>query len=103
MAIDKMNPAAAADIYKSSMNQSQKPGVSGGDGTSFGSMVKKAGLESLEALREGEKVSAQAVMGTAELTDVVQAVTEAEVTLQTIVAMRDRMMSAYQEIMRMPV
>ena len=42
-------------------------------------------------------------MGTANLTDVVEAVTAAEMTLETVVAMRDRMMSAYQEIMRMPI
>ena len=48
-------------------------------------------------------MSAMAVTGEADITDVVQAVTSAELTLQTVVAVRDRMISAYQEIMRMPI
>ncbi len=35
--------------------------------------------------------------------DVVQAVSNAELTLQTVVAVRDRVVNAYQEIMRMPI
>ena len=54
-------------------------------------------------MRSGEDASARAVTGEAELTEVVQAVTAAEVTLETVVAVRDRMISAYQEIMRMPI
>jgi len=34
---------------------------------------------------------------------VVTAVTNAEVTLQTVVAVRDKVISAYQDILRMPV
>jgi flagellar hook-basal body complex protein FliE len=45
----------------------------------------------------------QALAGQADLTDVVIAVTNAEVTLQTVVAIRDRVIQAYQEIIRMPL
>jgi flagellar hook-basal body complex protein FliE len=48
-------------------------------------------------------MSAKAVTGEADLTDVVTAVTNAELTLQTVVSVRDRLISAYQEIMRMPI
>jgi flagellar hook-basal body complex protein FliE len=34
---------------------------------------------------------------------VVEAVNAAEITLQTVVAVRDRIITAYQEIMRMPM
>jgi flagellar hook-basal body complex protein FliE len=37
------------------------------------------------------------------VTDVVIAVGRAEVALQTAVAVRDRVVSAYQDIMRMPI
>jgi flagellar hook-basal body complex protein FliE len=47
-------------------------------------------------------IAAQAA-GKADLVDVVTAVAEAELTVQTIVAVRDRVISAYQEIMRMPI
>ena len=62
-------------------------------------MVEKV----VETQKASEKMSADAVMGKADITDVVQAVTEAEVTLQTMVAVRDKVIGAYQEIMRMPI
>jgi flagellar hook-basal body complex protein FliE len=46
---------------------------------------------------------AQGVTGENDLTDIVEAVTAAELTLQTVVAVRDRLVSAYQDIMRMPI
>jgi len=73
------------------------------DQVSFGSLVK-AGIEKVvETQEKSEKMSADAVIGKANITDVVQAVTEAEVTLQTMVAVRDRVITAYQDIMRMPI
>ncbi|MEM6903398.1 MAG: flagellar hook-basal body complex protein FliE, partial [Pseudomonadota bacterium] len=36
-------------------------------------------------------------------TDVVMAVNNAEITLQSVVSIRDRVISAYQEILRMPM
>ena len=39
----------------------------------------------------------------ANLQEVVEAVNAAEITLQTVVAVRDRMITAYQEIIRMPM
>ena len=78
------------------------PGT-GDAGSSFAGMVK-AGLESTRAdLRAGEAQAVQALSGRASLQDVVEAVTEAELSLQKMTAVRDRVISAYQEIMRMPI
>jgi flagellar hook-basal body complex protein FliE len=44
-----------------------------------------------------------AVSGHTSLQEVVEAVNAAELTLQTVVAVRDRMIAAYQEILRMPI
>jgi len=103
MPIDKINPAAAAGAYSNIAKAGQGIGTPGSDKVSFGDLVKKAAVNSIETLEAGEKASADAVLGTASLTDVVEAVTSAELTLQTVVAVRDRMMGAYQEIMRMPI
>ena len=59
--------------------------------------------DSIDVLRTSETMSAKAVTGEADITEVVQAVTNAEITLQTVVSIRDRMVSAYQEILRMPI
>jgi flagellar hook-basal body complex protein FliE len=48
-------------------------------------------------------MSIAGVAGKADVNDVVTAVTTAEVTLQTVVAIRDKVISAYQDILRMPV
>ena len=39
----------------------------------------------------------------ADLNEIVTAVNNAEMTLQTVVAVRDKVIQAYQEIMRMPI
>jgi flagellar hook-basal body complex protein FliE len=78
------------------------PGA-GGAASGFAGMVK-AGLESTRAdLRAGEAKAVEALTGRASLQDVVEAVTEAELSLQKMTAVRDRVISAYQEIMRMPI
>ena len=72
-------------------------------GVTFADMLRDNIQSSVKTMRGGEEMSAKAVTGEADLTDVVQAVTSAELTLQTVVALRDRMISAYQEIMRMTI
>lgn len=104
MPIDRINPQAAAGIYANTQKGVQGIGTSGNDGkASFGDFVEKAARDSVEIMQTGEKMQAQAVLGKADLTDVVEAVTNAELTLQTVTALRDKMLSAYQEIMRMPI
>ena len=101
--VDKIDPSIAAGLYKNAQISGLGSKVSGNDGADFGDLIKKAATDSIQTMRSGEKASADAVIGNADLTDVVEAVTAAELTLQTVVAVRDRMMTAYQEIMRMPV
>ena len=48
-------------------------------------------------------MSAKGIAGTADLREVVTAVTNAEVTLQTAIAIRDRVIRAYQDITSMPI
>lgn len=56
--------------------------------------------------QSGARADAQALSaatGRANVVDVVTAVAESETALQTLVAVRDRVISAYEEIMRMPI
>lgn len=69
----------------------------------FAEMIKQVAESAIEAGESAERLTAAAVRDKAELTDVVTAITNAEVTLQTVVAVRDRIISAYQEILRMPI
>jgi flagellar hook-basal body complex protein FliE len=45
----------------------------------------------------------EALNGTGNLTDVVSAVARAQLALQTATAVRDRVVSAYQDIMKMAI
>ena len=72
-------------------------------GSDFADMVRDAAVGAKETALKGEAMSMQAAAGKADLSDVVIAVTNAEVALQTVVAVRDRVIQSYQEIMRMPL
>ncbi len=50
-----------------------------------------------------EQATIGAINGKADVSEVVMAVSQAEITLQTVVSIRDRVVSAYQEILRMPI
>ncbi|MEM9469231.1 MAG: flagellar hook-basal body complex protein FliE [Pseudomonadota bacterium] len=97
------NPAAAARAYLNAGSEAKAPSTDLQKGQSFGDIMKETAIKTLGTLRAGETASAKAVAGNASLPEVVQAITAAELTLQTVVSVRDRMMSAYQEIMRMPI
>ncbi len=51
----------------------------------------------------GESKSTLALANETELHELVTAVTNAELTLQTVVAVRDRVITAYQDIIKMPI
>jgi flagellar hook-basal body complex protein FliE len=86
------------------MDESAVAGASGAaGGSSFAAILENGFTNAVDASRAAEGAAAGAVKGTTDLIDVVTAVNNAEVALETVVAMRDRMISAYQEIMRMPI
>jgi flagellar hook-basal body complex protein FliE len=83
----------------------QKPTPLGGqeDGGSFAGMVTDSLKSAAQTGREAEELSLKQISGEADLKDVVTAVANAEHTLSTVVAVRDKVLSAYQEILRMPI
>ncbi len=97
--------ADAVAAYANAGKAAAGAGVGGtaAGGTSFADMVRNAAEGAVDTLRESEAVSLQAATGKADLTQVVTAVSNAEVTLQTVAALRDRVVQAYQEILRMPI
>ena len=70
---------------------------------SFADMVRDQVGAAVGSVGRAEAVSQAALMGRADLNEVVLAVNSAEITLQTVVSVRDRMIEAYQSIVRMPV
>lgn len=72
-------------------------------GPSFSELLQNIKTDAIQAGKGDEKQTMLAAAGQANVTDVVTAVSAAEVTLQAVTAVRDRVISAYQEIMRMPI
>lgn len=72
-------------------------------GPSFSELLQKAGDQALKAGAADEKQSLLATAGQGDVANIAAAVANAEVTLQTVTAVRDRVVSAYQEILRMPI
>ena len=96
-----LRPAAAGFVQ----TPNQAAAAAGGEAptASFGAMLEQVLTDAVDAGHKSEIQAVQAVAGGANLQEVVEAVNAAEITLQTVVAVRDRIIAAYQEIMRMPM
>jgi flagellar hook-basal body complex protein FliE len=96
-------PAGAAAAYRAAdaLPQAAQGGAQGGAG--FGAALNRALEQAVEVGREADAASTRALTGQGSVTDVVLAVGRAELTLQTAVAVRDRVVAAYQDVMRMPI
>ena len=69
----------------------------------FGGMVEAMITDAAAGMQSAEAASARQVAGKGDLIDVVTAIGAAETALDTVVAVRDRMVNAYSEIMRMQI
>jgi flagellar hook-basal body complex protein FliE len=93
-----MGGGAAAALIKP-----KGEGVTGAGMPDFSAMVKQA-VEGVGAAgAKADQQVAAATAGRADLVNVVTAVAESEAAIETLVAVRDRMIAAYEEIMRMQV
>lgn len=82
--------------------RTQSPGTGNIQGD-FGGLVQDAIVEARKISERSEKLSIAAINDRADITQVVTAVAEAEMTLNTMVNVRDRVITAYNEIIRMPI
>jgi flagellar hook-basal body complex protein FliE len=101
-------PAVAAAAYqaiaKMGADPTVTPGVVPADvAGSFSNFLSDAIKDSVSTIKQGEQMAAKQVAGKADLVDVVSAVNAAEITLDTVVAVRDKVVAAYQSIMNMPI
>ena len=100
------NIAEAISAYRNMQRESGLGGLSARDaapGDSFAEALREATDDAIATLKTSEEESMKAAMGKADLNELVVAVSKAELTLQTVVTLRDRAIQAYQDIMRMPI
>jgi flagellar hook-basal body complex protein FliE len=92
-----VTPSTAADAY--ARVDRGDVGASGG----FGATLQRAIDGAVRTGQDAENKAMQAISGEGNLTDVVTALSRAELALQTATAVRDRVVQAYQDIMKMPI
>ncbi len=99
-------PAIAAAAYQSVANlgatAASAPGAQAAGG-GFSDFLSGAIKDSISSIQGGEKAAMAQASGQANIVDVVNSVNAAEITLDTVVAVRDKVVAAYQSIMNMPI
>ena len=105
-----VSPISAASAYTKlarladpSANLGKAAAGSDSNGPNFGAMVKDAIGSVIEAGKKSDGQAQAMAAGKANLVDVVTAVTETEVAIESMVSIRDKVIQAYEEIMRMPI
>lgn len=88
---------------KSASGDASPPEDNAAAGSDFASLLRDGAKAAIESGKKSEELSQQAIAGKADIHDVVAAVNNAELTLQTVVAVRDKVVSAYNAILQMPI
>jgi flagellar hook-basal body complex protein FliE len=96
-------PAATAALKPASAAAASGVGAAPAGGQSFADLIKMLSKDGVQKGNETETQGIKSLNKSNDVVDVVTAVTNAEVTLETAMAVRDRMIAAYQEIIRMPI
>jgi len=112
MAIGSIGALDAASAYGKALGVGRTGGVGGSagagsvgksSGSAFGGMVESLVGNAAGSMRAAEAASARQVAGKGDLIDVATAMGAAETALDTVVAVRDRMVNAYTDIMRLQI
>lgn len=99
-----MNSLMAARAYAATQGVGgASAGAAAATGPEFSQLVQDVIGGVTQQTRVAETQMTQMVQGQGSMIDVVTAVSSAEASLETVIAVRDQVITAYQEIMRMPI
>jgi flagellar hook-basal body complex protein FliE len=93
-----VTPSAAADAY----GRIDRGDVGGNKGE-FSATLQRAMQGAVDNVHAADAKAMEALSGGGNLTEVVTALARAELTLQSATAIRDRVVQAYQDVMKMPI
>ena len=100
-------PSVAANAYSALARLTDAAGsarsAETSSGPSFGSLVHEAISALGQTSRNADAQSQAMAAGKSNLIDVVTAVAESEVAIDTLVSVRDRVIQSYEEIMKMTI
>ncbi len=104
------SPSAAASAYARVQSQGDVGGaaeaasdVGQASGASFGDTLSSALQGVVQTGHDADAAASAALSGHGNLTQVVMAVSRAQLALQSTTAIRDRVVQAYQDIMKMSI
>lgn len=100
MTFDALKASAA---YAAAARIGAETPVRPADRPDFSGLVSQALSATGERLAAGETAAVKVAAGEASVVDVVTAVAAAEAALETAIAVRNRVIEAYQEVLRMPI
>ncbi len=110
LALASIAPGQAAAAYRAVQGAAQgaiqgatQASAGAAEAGSFGATLQRAVEGAVEVGHTADAASTQALLGQGSISDVVLDVSRAELALQTTVAVRDRVVAAYQDVMRMPI
>ena len=89
----------AAQKYAASRPVTEPAATSGDAAQALGTIAK----DFAATLQESEAVAMKSMTGNADPHSLVQALAQSELAVETAVVVRDKVVEAYQEILRMPV
>ena len=104
------SPTVAANAYAALARMTDSGAGAGagkaselGGGQSFGAMLKDAIGSVMDSGKKADVQTMAMALGKANVMDVVTAVAETDVAVSTLVSVRDRVIQAYEDIMKMPI
>ena len=98
-----VTPGLAAQAYQQASGQVAGTGSIASDASSFGATLGRALDGAVAVGREADVSAANAVVNGGDVTHVVTAISKAQLALQEIVTVRDKVVQAYQDVMRMSI
>jgi flagellar hook-basal body complex protein FliE len=93
----------AAKLVTNGISAPPKIPGADGQGNDFASLLADNLQSVVDAGKHSDQLALDMVNGKANVVDVVTAVSQTEIMVEGMVAVRDRVISAYEEIMRMPI
>ena len=100
-------PTVAANAYANLAKMMERGGAEKAGqavaGPSFSALLKDAVGSVLDAGKKSDAQSVAMASGKANVMDVVTAVADTDVAVSTLVSVRDRVIQAYEDIMKMPI
>jgi|ERR1700728_575482 flagellar hook-basal body complex protein FliE len=100
------SPTIAANAYATAARILDSGGAGksvDSGGPSFGDVLKEAVGGVLDAGRKSDAQTVAMASGKANVMDVVTAVAETDVAVSTLVSVRDKVIAAYEDIMKMAI